>query len=283
MIKILIDSASDINIEEAKELGVNIIPMQIRFGETEYLDGVELYGKAFFEKLIESDELPQTSMINEERFKDKYKELMTDDSELIVITIASKLSGTYAAACAAAEAYGGKVKVVDSSTAAIGERILCELALRLIKENKLTFEEIVNVLETEKHKIKILAVLDTLEYLKKGGRISTAVAFAGKILSIKPVIAVNEGEIKLIGKAIGSRKSNNLLTQFVGQNGGIDFSMPYGAVYSGLSDDYLQKYLTDSEQLWKNETDNVPCYIIGSTIGTHIGPGAIGVAFFAKK
>ena len=108
-------------------------------------------------------------------------------------------------------------------------------------------------------------------------------AFAGEMLSIKPVVSVTKGEVKLVGKAIGSKKGNNLLNQLVDNCGGIDFSMPFALGYSGLSDDYLKKYLNDSENLWKNETDSVPYFMIGSTIGTHVGPGAIAVAFFGKN
>ena len=102
------------------------------------------------------------------------------------------------------------------------------------------------------------------------------------MLSIKPVITVTDGEPKLIGKAMGSKKGNNLLNCMVEECGGIDFSMPYTLAYSGLSEEYLLKYLHDSEHLWKEHTDHIPYYLIGSTIGTHIGPNAIAVAFFSK-
>lgn len=130
-----------------------------------------------------------------------------------------------------------------------------------------------------------MAVLGTLKYLKKGGRISSLVAFAGEMLSIKPVVSVVNGEVKLVGKAMGSKKGNNLLTQLVEKSGGIDFSMPYALAYSGLSSEYLNKYLKDSKPLWEEYIDkieNIPSYMIGSTIGTHVGPGAVAVAFFAK-
>ena len=135
--------------------------------------------------------------------------------------------------------------VVDSLNACIGERILCQYALRLLGEG-LSAREIAAELDVKKHKIQLLAVLDTLKYLRKGGRISAAAAFTGELLSIKPVISIIKGEVKLVGKAIGSKKGNNLLTQLVDRCGGIDFGMPYGLVYSGLSDDYLNKYLTQS-------------------------------------
>lgn len=282
MIKLIVDSAADIDINEANKLGVTLMPMQVRFGETEYLDGVNLFKKEFFEKLIESDELPQTSQINEFRWEEAFDNLTKDGSEVIAVTISSKLSGTFSCAVKAAEKFNGKVRVVDSLNACIGERVLFELAIRLVKEGKLTCEQIEAELNDKKHKIQLLAVLDTLHYLRKGGRISSVAAFAGELMSIKPVISITCGEVKLVGKALGSKKGNNLLMQLVEKCGGIDFNMPYSLAYSGLNDEYLQKYLRDSSVLWQGKTDHVPAHMIGSTIGTHAGPGAIAVSFFAN-
>ncbi|MDE6618769.1 MAG: DegV family protein [Clostridiales bacterium] len=281
MIKIIIDSASDIVKSEADEMGIYLIPMKVRFGDEEYSDGIDLSHKEFFEKLIESAELPQTSQVNEYAWEESFTELTADGSEVIAITISSKLSGTYSSAVKAAKKFGGKVHVVDSIQACIGERVLLEYAIRLVNEGK-SAAETVKELNDKKHKIQLLAVLDTLKYLRKGGRISSVAAIAGELLSIKPVISITKGEIKLLGKAMGSKKSNNLLNQLVEKCGGIDFDMPYALAYSGLSDMYLQKYLGDSEHLWKDKTDFVPSYMIGSTIGTHAGPNAIAVSFFAK-
>ena len=178
MIKILIDSASDIDEEEAKKLGIFMIPMEVRFDEETFFDGVNLSHKQFFEKLIESSELPKTSQINEYRWEDKFEELTKNGDQLIVITISSKLSGTYNCAKAAAKKYGEKVFVVDSLSAAIGERILCEYALRLVGQ-KMDIKAIVQELNIKKKSIQIIAVVDTLKYLRKGGRISTVTALAG--------------------------------------------------------------------------------------------------------
>lgn len=282
MIRILVDSASDIDEKEAKQLGIEMIPMQVRFGEEEFLDGVNLSHKVFFEKLIESSDLPKTSQINAFRFEEKFEKMTKEADEVIAIVISSKLSGTYNSALQAAKSFHGKVHVVDSLNACIGERILCQLALNLVKEGQLSASEIVKVLDEKKKEIQLLAVVDTLQYLKKGGRISTVTAFVGGMMSIKPVISIIKGEVKMVGKAMGSKKGNNLLMQLVEKCGGIDFDLPYALAYSGLSDEYLQKYLQDSEKLWKDKTQNIPIYMIGSTIGTHAGPGAIAVAFFAK-
>lgn len=280
-VKLIIDSASDIDAAEAKERGIIMIPMEISFGDETFYDGVNLSRGEFFEKLIETDVFPKTSQINKFRFDEAFHSAVSDGDEAVCITMSSKLSATYQSAVDAAKKYGGKVRVVDSKNACIGERILIDYAQRLIAENR-TAEETEKELNKAKGKIKLLALLNTLQYLQKGGRISLMTAFAGGLLNIKPVVAVKDGEVKLVGKALGSKKSNNLLTQLVENSGGIDFDMPFAVGYSGLSDELLKKYLSDSAHLWKEHTDSVKSYQIGSTIGAHVGPGAIAVAFFAK-
>ena len=279
-VKILIDSASDINAEEAKELGVELVPIEVRFGEEQFLDGVTLLPAQFYDKLIESAELPKTSQINSFTFEERFEELVGQGYEVVAITLSSKLSGTYRSAMTAAKKFNDKVFVVDSLNASIGERILCLHALKLADEG-ISAKQIAQTLDEVKKKINVIALLDTLLYLKKGGRISAVTAFAGQMLSIKPVVGVIDGEVKLIGKAVGSKKGNNLLNELVSKKG-IDFTMPYGTIYSGTDESKLNKYIRDSEAIWKGKVKSVPVHAIGCTIGTHVGPGSIGVAFFEK-
>lgn len=281
MIKIIVDSASDISQNEAKQLGITVLPMTVSFGEQDFLDGINLSHNEFYEKLIENTDFPKTSQVNAYAFEEEYKKLTANGDQVLVITVSSKLSGTYNSALQASKDYVNQVFVVDSLNVAIAERLLVSYALQLIKNNK-SITEIVDMLNEKKTKINLMAMLNTLEYLKKGGRISAAVAFAGKLLSIKPVISVVDGEVKLVGKALGSKNASNLLNKLVLEKGGIDFTMPYGVIWSGLDDTLLKKYVMDSSHLWQNEVDNMPAYSIGATIGTHVGPGAIGVAFFQK-
>ena len=280
-VKFMIDSASDVSKKEAQKLGVIMVPMTITFDTETYLDGVYITSKEFYEKLIESDVLPKTSQINSFIFEEEYEKALSDGDQLIVITISSKLSATNASAVTAAEKFGDKVFVVDSLNAAIGERLLLEYGL-LLREQGKTAKEIFQTLQKVKSKINVIALVDTLEYLKKGGRISSATAFAGSLLSIKPVVAIQDGEVKLIGKAMGSKKGNNLLCKLVEEKGGIDFDMPFGTIWSGIEDSMLQKYVKDSAHLWESHTDTVPSHALGGTIGTHVGPGVVGVAFFQK-
>ena len=280
-IKIVIDSSSDISKEEASKLGIEVIPMIVSFDKEEFYDGDNLLPHQFYEKLIESDVLPKTSQITPFRFVEVFERLVKEGNDVIVITLSSKLSNTYKSAVLASMEFDGKVKVVDSLNAAVGERLLCELALKYVEEG-MEFDKIVEQLDIMKHKINLIAVVDTLEYLKKGGRISKTVAFAGELLAIKPVISVVDGEVKVIGKARGSKNAKNLLNQLIMEKGGIDFSLPYGAVYSGLSSLMLEKYVEDHRFVWEPHTDKVPMHIVGSTIGTHVGPGVLGVAFFGN-
>ena len=277
-IRIITDSGCDMLPPYAPNL--TVLPLTITFGEESFLDGVELDHHRFYEKLIEGEELPTTSQIAPAAFEEAFQRAVDAGEAVVCVTLSSKLSGTYQSACIGAEGFGGKVRVVDSENASIGQHALVEYALRL-KDAGLGFEEIVERLEADKKRIRLIALLDTLEYLKKGGRISKAAAMAGSLLSIKPVIAIQCGEVAILGKARGSKQGNNLLAEQIRQTGGIDFEKPFVLGYTGLSDAILQKYIKDHESFWKSSVDGLETSSVGGTIGTHIGPGAIGVAFFS--
>lgn len=281
-VKILIDSASDISQVEAEKLGIYMIPMPITFSDTEYLDGVNLLPNEFYEKLVNSETLPKTSQINPYRFKQIFKELTDDGSDVVCITMSSKLSGTYLNACNASRSFEGKVQVVDSLNGCIGERMLCDYAIRLVNKG-LSAVEIKEELDIQKKRINVFALIDTLEYLKKGGRVSSVAALAGKVLAVKPLIAVLDGEVEVVGKTVGSKRGNLLMTSHVNKTGGIDYDMPFCVAYSGFSNDNIMKYVQNTPELWENHTEGLRCIIVGSTIGTHIGPGAIGLSYFSKE
>ncbi len=279
-VKIVVDSTTDL-IPAVKER-LTVVPLTIRFGETDYIDGVTITHKEFYEKLVESDVLPTTSQATPDSFDRIFRQAKADGDEVVVLTIASKLSGTYQSACIAAEDYPGMVFVVDSQTVAIGAGILAELALRLLDEG-MSAADIALRLVAEREKVRVIAMLDTLEYLRKGGRISKTAAVAGGLLSIKPVVTIKEGEILVLGKARGSKQANNLLVKEIQSAGGVDFDKPVLLGYTGLTDVLLQKYIEDSAFLWEGLTDELHTTIIGSTVGTHAGPGAVAAAFFSKE
>jgi len=279
-IRIIVDSGSDILENEAEAMGVKVLPLKVNFEEEEFLDGVNIDNNTFYEKLIESDTLPKTSQISPAEYADLFDEYLEAGDEVICFTISGELSGCLQSANIAAAGREG-IYIIDSKNVAIAIRILLQYGVRL-RDEGLTAEDICKKVEEKKAKLKILALLDTLEYLKKGGRISAATALAGEFLSIKPVVTVEDGKVIMVGKARGSKNGNNLLTALVNQSGGIDFTMPFAVAYSGLSDKLINKYLADSKALYEGYVDNVPIHVIGSAIGTHVGPGAIAVAFFEK-
>ena len=278
-VRFIVDSGSDILPRECKELGIIHVPLKVMFGHKTYADAVDMTHREFYEKLIECDTLPTTSQVSPGEFADACEQVVIQGDTAVIITISGKLSGTYQSAMIAASDYPGKVFVVDSESVSLGQRILVLHGLELVKAG-CDAGQIAKALDERKKKIHVMALLDTLEYLKKGGRISSAVALAGSLLSIKPVVAAVDGAVVMVGKARGSKQGNNLLRQMVTDCGGINFEMPFCLAYSGLTDALLRKYIADSAELWEGKTQQLPIATVGCTIGTHVGPGAVAVAFF---
>lgn len=276
--RIIVDSTADL-MPEYKER-VSVVPLTVHFGDQEYIDGVTIDHKMFYEKLVESDVLPTTSQATPDSFMKEFDKVKEAGESAVVITLASNFSGTYQSAVIAAEDYDN-IYIIDSTSCAMGSGILVELAFKLL-DSGMSAEEIAKTLEEEKKKIIIVALVDTLEYLKKGGRVSKTVAFAGAVLNIKPVLSVTDGEISMLGKARGSKMGNNLLVQEIEKAGGVDFTKPVLLGYSGISDALLLKYIEDSRHIWEGNLDEVRYTTVGSVIGTHVGPGAVVVAFFKK-
>ena len=272
-IRVITDSAADLPQPCRPE--ITVLPMAVTFGEEQFLDGVDLAHRQFYEKLIEGDALPTTSQINPTQFEEAFRRAVDEGEDVVAVVLSSKLSGTCQSARIAAEEFPGRVFVVDSENATIGQQILVRRALDLLDQG-LDAAAIAGELEREKKDIRLVALLDTLEYLKRGGRISPSVALVGGLLSVKPVIAVEHGEVVMLGKARGSKNGSNLLVQEIRKTNGVDFDRPYLLGYTGLEDSLLQKYIADSAALWAEHTNALP-------IGTHVGPGAVAVAFFQRS
>lgn len=277
-VRIVIDSTADVAPEIAGRFAV--VPLTVTFGTEEFVDGVTISHQEFYNRLIESDVMPTTSQATPAAFDAVLSEIAAAGDTAVIITLAHQLSGTCQSARLAAAEYR-EFYVVDSGSVTIGAGILAEYALNCA-DSGMSAQEIAAALEEKKKDICLIAMLDTLEYLKRGGRISAAVAFAGGLLNIKPVVNIEDGVIHILGKARGSRQANNLLVQEIGKAGGIDFSQPILLGYTGLTDALLKKYIADSTPLWEKGVDSLRCTVIGSVIGTHAGPGAVAAAFFRK-
>ena len=278
-IRIITDSASDMPAVHRPEVAV--LSMTVTFGAEEFQDGINLTHHQFYEKLIEGEDLPTTSQISPSQFEEVFQAAVDAGETVVAVVLSAKLSGTYQSACIAAEEFPGQVFVVDSANATLGELVLVERAVELMDQG-LDAAAIAARLEEEKKEVRLVGLLDTLEYLKRGGRVSASVALVGGLLAIKPVVAVQDGEVVVLGKARGSKNGNSLLVQEIEKTAGVDFTRPYRLGYTGLSDALLQKYVADSRQLWQDHTESLPICTVGGTIGTHVGPGAVAVAFFCR-
>lgn len=278
-VRIITDSASDMSPVEHPALAV--LPLSVTFGTDVYMDGIDIDHQRFYEMLVERDELPKTGQVNPYAFSQTIAEAREAGDEAVIITVGAKLSGTnQSARTALAEAPGGDVFVVDSNNVTLGERVLVEYALRLVDEGR-SAAQIAAAVEAVRDRVVVIGLLETLEYLVRGGRLSAAAGAVGTLLNVKPVVAAEDGLIVQLGKARGSKNGRNLLNQKVEKAGGVDFSMPLALGYTGLSDAVLKKYIEDSAALWAGHTEGeLSIHTIGATIGTHVGPGAVAVAFF---
>ena len=277
-VQIIVDSSVDV-AERFRER-LHIVPLIIHFGEEELIDGVTINKEQFYRRLVESEQLPFTSQASPVAFQKVYEEVTQAGDSAVVITLASKLSGTYQSACIAAGDFDN-IYVVDSQTAAIGAGVLTEYALARA-EAGIGARELASELEQKREDVCLVALLDTLEYLKRGGRISKTAALAGGLLNIKPMITVRDGEVALIGKARGAKQGNSLLVEKIRACGGIDFDLPILLGYSGLSGESLETYVEYSHDLWERGTEILDKTCISGVIGTHTGPGVVAAAFFRK-
>ena len=276
-VRIITDSTVDVGNQYSDRFIV--VPLTVTFGETEFIDGVTLDKTEFYQMLEESPVLPRTSQATPDSFAKVFRDLEARGEEAVVITVTSKLSGTYQSARIAAEDFPN-VRVVDSRNVSIGSGVLAEYALQCAEQG-MQLDELTEHLIQKRSDICLLARLETLEYLQKGGRISKTAAFAGGLLNIKPVISTKDGELVMLGKARGSKKANNLLIESIQKNG-VDFSRPVLLGYTGVSDELLQNYISDSRTIWEGNINHLEQTQLCSVIGTHAGPGAVAAAFFRK-
>ena len=276
MVKIVVDSTADLSPEIRANM--HVVPLNVIFGQEEYQDSVSISAEEFYEKLVNSDVHPTTSQPTPVLFEETYRKLVEEGHEVVVVTISSKLSGTYQSATIAASEFPGKVFVVDSRNAALGTGVLAHYALELA-EKGMSGQEILDEMIAIRSKVRLYAMVDTLEYLKRGGRVSPTVAFVGGVLNLKPLIAVRgAGEIETVGKARGVKKGFAMLNDFI-QADDRDDSKPMLVGYTGVNDDQLVDYLAASSDVWSENTNRC---IVGPTIGVHAGPGAVAIGFFTK-
>ena len=275
-VRIVVDSTADLLPELRRQ--VDVVPLTVHFGQPEYVDGVTIQAEEFYRKLADCKELPTTSQATPFDFDKVFEPIIAEGDTVVAIVVSSRLSGTYQSARIAAEDYPGKVFVVDTLQVAISSSVLVAYALDLVQKG-MGAAEIAEELTAVREKVHLMAVVDTLEYLQKGGRVSKTVAIAGGLLNVKPIIGLTEGEIKMLGKARGNKQANALMNKEIARLG-VDFSKPILLGYTGTDDALLRKYMEESSDLWEGRV--LPATIVSAVIGTHAGPGAVAVAFFSK-
>ena len=277
-IRIVVDSTAD--MPEELKAKFSIVPLNVSFGEETYIDGVTIDHKLFYEKLAASSKLPKTSQPSPDAYARVFEAAKLSGDTLVVLCVSSGISGTYQSATIAAQDYPQNVYVVDTQHVANAFGILAEYALQLAEQGK-SAQEIVDAILEEREHVQLFALLDTLEYLQKGGRISKTAAFAGTLLSLKPIVCMRDGVLGMLGKARGMKQGQQLLAKEI-QAAGVDFGKPYLMGYTGLSDEQLQKFLESSTAIWQESGKSIRAVPLCPVVGTHAGPGAVVAAFFRK-
>jgi DegV family protein with EDD domain len=279
-VRIIVDSTCDTTPEIKARL--HVVPLCVRFGQKEYIDGVTISHREFY-RMLETDEaLPSTSQPNPAAFAQVYDEVLAADEDAVVLTVSSALSGTYQSACIAALDVADRIFVVNGKSVAIGTGLLAEHALALADAG-MSAAEIAQTLMRLRERVRVLAVIDTLEYLKRGGRISKTAALAGNVLGIKPLLTLRDGKIEPLGKARGTRQGYAILQKLAFDMGGVNFDMPVLLGYTGYSALRVHQFVELTPSLWGKYKHDLRISSIGSVVGTHVGPGAVAVAFIEKE
>lgn len=280
MIHIITDSTSDLDKFAAQELGIDVIPLTVHFGDEAYLDGITLTKNSFYSLLANAEKLPTTSQLNPSDILSVVSPYLEKGEDVVGIFLSSALSGTFQSASIASQmAESEHFYLVDSANVTFGLALLVRVACRLRDEGK-TAPEIVSAIEGLKSRVRVIAVVDTLKYLQMGGRISASTAMLGNLLGINPLVAVIDGKVESIGKARGKKSAYRHLGMMVSQDAP-DLSYP---VYFGHS--HSPETMEDLKAVIVPQLEGEATILsveIGTVIGTHVGPGAAGMAYIAAK
>ena len=279
-LRLVTDSTADIPLDQARATGITVVPLTVFFGDEAYLDGVDLDNAGFYSKLQASKELPRTSQPSPAAFQEAYINLINDGADAILsVHLSSKLSGTYQSACTARDTLPDTVKkipieIIDSKNISIAMSRSIMQAAQEAKEG-LGLPEIKAYILDELARTHILCVLDTLEYVKRGGRIGGARAFLGNMLSVKPIISLKDGEVIPVEQPRTRNKAYARVAELVREMGKIEH------VSIAESSEGFAKQLT--QYIEAVYTGDLPIYKLGATLGTHTGPGTAAIAVVIAK
>ncbi|MGN0813139.1 MAG: DegV family protein [Candidatus Coproplasma sp.] len=276
MIKIITDGASDISQESAKELGVRVIPIKVNFSGEEFIPGINLTNEEFYDKLNNAKQLPTTSLINEMVYTEVIEEELKAGNEVFVMALSTHLSGSYAALERAAKAINSpNLAICDTLAATICQQLLVREAVK-IANGGASLQELKKAIDTLKLKVRLLAIVNDVTNLVKGGRLSGAAGFAASVLKIKPVVVLSDGQIKAVSKSVGVRHATETIVKSVKN---VDSAK---GMCFGHSDcpDRLATFMAAINEKTEVKTDLI--FELGPVVGTHAGQGCVGVAYFEK-
>jgi DegV family protein with EDD domain len=278
-IRIVVDSTSDLTDEIIEKYNIKMVPLTVNFENESFLDKVELSTKEFFEKLEVAEKLPTTTLVSPGAFVEVFSEILMEGDQVLGLFIASELSGTYDSARMAKNMIGSDdIHIIDTRSVCLGSFALILEAIKLVEQNK-PIEEIVDELERLKEKVVVAAALDTLKYLEKGGRLTKGQAVLGTLLNIKPIIGVKDGKITVIDKIRGKNKAIKWFDEWIEKNN-YNLSDKTVLLFHGRAYEQL-KLLRDAIEK-KYRIKNIIEQEIGAVIGTHAGPGVLGIGFLDK-
>lgn len=282
MVRIITDGTSDITARRAAELNIDVIPMRVFFGQESFLDGIDITREEFFARLASSEELPTTSQLNPDDFLELFQKYVDQGDQVVGIFLSTELSGTCQSACIARDMVeGGEICVVDSRTVTFALALLVEEAVRM-RDTGMSAAEIAGSVEKLAQRTKLLAIVDTLAYLKKGGRISAATAAVGGLLGIKPIVGVDgrQGTVEAVGKARSVASGLEWIARHI-ESAPADPARLVGYGHSN-SPERVPVCVEALKDVLPQEQPPV-MGSIGAVIGTHVGPGAVGVAYIAAE
>lgn len=279
-VQIITDSTSDLTEQEQRELNVHMLHMRVIFEDGVYTDGVDITKEQFYEKQAQAKILPKTTQVNPQEYCDAFEPLLAGGDEVVAIIMSSRLSGTFQSAQIAKDmAKGGeRLYLVDSLNVTIGEGLLVREAVRM-RDAGATGAQIAAALEELKHRVRFVAFIGTLKYLKMGGRISTSTAVLGTMLGISPVVAIVDGEVKSVGQVRGKQKILSYTLDFfreypVDSRHCVVFGHSRCLETMEVYRDKCVQALGIRDYAWDE---------LGAVIGTHSGPGCYGVAYIGLK
>jgi DegV family protein with EDD domain len=277
-VKIVTDSVADIPAKVVAELGISIIPVMLHFGEETFRDGIDMTTDQFFQKLVNSDVMPTTSVPSMDMFARTYAKLAEETDEILVIMLSSKLSGIYNAAVQSAALVDGdvRIEVIDSECAVMAQGFIVIRAAQAARDGA-SMGEIIEIVHRDLHRVEIRAAFDTLEYLQRGGRIGKAAALMGSLLKINPIVALKDGVVEPAGRARSRTKAIDLLYDFVAGYSNIEELAVEGGACLEDVDNLVERLgaIFPKERIYRSRATPV--------IGAHTGPGLILVAILGDK